>query len=67
LYSKNPYELRFSNQATIRGTTTGDSDGVSVRSQSADLLILDETDYISEEAFAAVYPLVATNSNTKLL
>ena len=66
-YSKNPYELVFTNKSTIRGTTTGDSDGVSVRSQAAHLLILDETDYISEEAFAAVYPLVASSSQTELL
>ena len=66
LFSKNPYNILFTNKSTIRGTTTGDSDGISVRSQSADLLILDETDYITEEAFAAIYPLTATTSNTKL-
>lgn len=68
LYSRSPnYEFKFTNGSTIRGITTGDTDGTTMRSQSADLLVLDETDYISEEQFAAVYPLIATSSNTELI
>jgi hypothetical protein len=49
LYKKSPnMEFQFTNGSTIRGITTGDKDGTSVRSQSADLLILDEMDFISE-------------------
>ncbi len=68
LYRRNPnLEFKFTNGSTIRGITTGDGDGTSVRSQSADLLILDEMDFISEEQFAAIYPLIATSSNTELI
>jgi hypothetical protein len=67
LYRKDPYEFMFTNESTIRGITTGDGDGTSVRSQSADLLVLDETDYITEEAFAAVYPLIASDNETEMI
>jgi hypothetical protein len=42
LYRKNPFEFKFKNLSTIRGITTGDKEGTSVRSQSADLLVMDE-------------------------
>jgi len=42
VYRKNPYEIQLKNGSVIRGLTTGDSDGTSVRSQTADLLIMDE-------------------------
>lgn len=68
LYKKSPnMEFQFTNGSTIRGITTGDKDGTSVRSQSADLLILDEMDFISENQFAAIYPLIATSSDTQLI
>lgn len=68
LYSKNPnYEFKFTNGSTIRGITTGDTDGLTMRSQSADLIVLDETDYISDEQFQSIYPLIATSDKTELI
>ena len=67
VYRKNPYEIQLKNGSVIRGLTTGDSDGTSVRSQTADLLIMDEQDYVSESAIAAVFPLIQSNSSTRLV
>jgi len=49
LYRKEPFEFKLTNGTTIRGISTGDGEGTGVRSQSADLLVLDEMDFISEE------------------
>ena len=54
---KNPYQLEFSNHSSILGFTTGASSGsggASIRGQRADLLILDEVDYMSEADFDSV-------------
>ena len=48
---KNPYQLEFSNHSSILGFTTGASSGsggASIRGQRADLLILDEVDYMND-------------------
>jgi len=49
MYKKNPMEFMLTNGSTIRGITTGDDEGTSARSQSADLMVLDEMDFISED------------------
>jgi len=49
MYKKNPMEFSLTNGSTIRGITTGDDEGTSARSQSADLMVLDEMDFISED------------------
>ncbi len=67
LYRKNPFEFKFKNLSTIRGITTGDKEGTSVRSQSADLLVMDEQDYVPDEAIAAVFPLIASQENTEFM
>ena len=67
VYRKNPYEIQLKNGSVIRGLTTGDSDGTSVRSQTADLLIMDEQDYVSDTAIAAVFPLIQSNSKTQFV
>lgn len=67
MYKKNPMEFSLTNGSTIRGITTGDDEGTSARSQSADLMVLDEMDFISEDQFAAIYPIIATSTDTQLI
>ena len=67
MYKKNPMEFMLTNGSTIRGITTGDDEGTSARSQSADLMVLDEMDFISEDQFAAIYPIIATSEHTQLI
>lgn len=75
-YSSSPYyQIMFKTtdidgiekKIWIRGLTTGNSDGKSIRGQDADLLILDEQAYLTENTMAAILPILATTSTVKLL
>jgi len=63
-------EIHFSNGSVIKGMTLGISSankGTSVRGQSADLLLLDEADYIPREIMEqAVLPIASTKLTTKI-
>lgn len=55
--TKNPYMIKLSNDSAILGFTTGASSGggaASVRGQRADLIVMDEVDYMSEADFDSV-------------
>ena len=55
--TKNPYQIEFNNHSSILGFTTGASSGsggASIRGQRADLLILDEVDYMNDADFDSV-------------
>lgn len=55
--TKNPYMIKMSNDSAILGFTTGASSGggaASVRGQRADLIVMDEVDYMSEADFDSV-------------
>jgi len=63
-------EIHFKNGSVIKGMTLGISSankGTSVRGQSADLLLLDEADYIPRDIMEqAVLPIASTKLNTKI-
>ncbi|MGM9543932.1 MAG: DEAD/DEAH box helicase family protein [Romboutsia timonensis] len=55
--TKNPYMIKLSNESAILGFTTGASSGggaASIRGQRADLIVMDEVDYMSEADFDSV-------------
>lgn len=55
--TKNPYKIEFNNNSAILGFTTGASSGggaASIRGQRADLIVMDEVDYMSEADFDSV-------------
>lgn len=69
--SGNYYEIKLSNGSRVRGFAAGakgGSGGISMRGQDADLMCLDEMDYIDENAIlGAVYPILQTNADTALI
>lgn len=67
---QNPFTVEFKNGARILGLTAGSSTGNkggSIRGASADVLILDEVDYMGEEAIQSIMAIAATNKNTEVL
>ena len=67
---QNPFTVEFKNGARILGLTAGSSTGNkggSIRGASADFLILDEVDYMGEEAIQSILAIAATNKNTSML
>lgn len=75
-YSSSPYyQIMFKTldingnekKVWIRGLTTGNSDGKSIRGQDADLIVLDEQAYLTENTMGAILPILATTGNVKLI
>lgn len=60
------YLMQFQNRSRIRGFTTGSSGAGSVRGQSADLIVLDEVDFMSDKDFNAILAILADNPETEL-
>ena len=62
------YSLEFKNGSRIRlfvlGLAAGDNAGATVRGQEADVLIVDEMDYVDDAASAAVMPLLSDPHRT---
>lgn len=62
------YNFEFKNGSRIRlfvtGSSGGSMAGSTVRGQEADILILDEMDYIDDDASAAVLPLLSDPQRT---
>ena len=65
----NPYEIVFHNGSAILGFTAGSSTGQkggNIRGQNANYMILDEFDFLSEEAIEAIIAILATEKETKI-
>ena len=60
------YEIVFANESRIRffvaGTSGGANAGVQVRGQEADLIFIDEMDYLDDAATAAILPILSDPS-----
>lgn len=68
--TKNPYRIEFDNGSLIMGFTTGassGSSGASIRGQAADLLILDECDYMADGDFDSVLMIAAERSDIRVI
>lgn len=56
------YELNFGNGSRIRcfvsGSSSGTNSAVQIRGQEADVIYMDEMDYIDEASFAAIMPIL---------
>lgn len=59
------YEQNYSNGSRFRGLIAA-NEGKTVRGQAADIIILDEIDYISPDALAAVVAIMLDNPNVEL-
>ena len=67
---QNPYLIEFKNGSRILGLTAGSSTGnkgASIRGQNADVLILDEVDYMGDEAIQTIQAIAATSKDTRLI
>ena len=65
-----PFEIMFKNGSSILGMTAGvraGQHGSGVRGQNADLLILDEADYLTPKTIAAIQAILATNAEVDLI
>lgn len=60
--TKNPYIIEVQNGSAIIGFTTG-NDAASVRGQKADILYLDEVDYMDDVCFDAVTAIAAERAD----
>ena len=68
--TKNPYQMEFSNHSSILGFTTGASSGsggASIRGQRADLLILDEVDYMNDADFDSVMIIAGERNDIRTI
>jgi len=66
-FIKSPtYMMRFKNKSRIRAFTTGSSGAGSVRGQAADVICLDECDYMSNEDFNSILAILADNKGVEL-
>ena len=66
----NPYMIELRNGSVIMGFTTGASSGSggsSIRGQRADLLLLDELDYMAENDFSTVAMIAGERSDIRIV
>lgn len=61
------HEIKLRNGSTFKAFTAGGSDAGAVRGQGADLIILDEADFLSQEAFNSVSAILADTPTTELI
>jgi len=65
------YEIKLQNGARLRGFaagTKGKQEGVSMRSQDADAIYIEEMDYVDPNAIeGAIYPIMQTTPDTALI
>lgn len=64
--TKNPYEIRFQQNSRIVGFTMGSSSnsgGASLRGQRANLIIVDEMDYLGDNDFENISMLLAERND----
>ena len=60
------FKMEFSNGSRIRAFTTGSSGAASVRGQRADLIVLDEVDYMSEADFGSILAILMDNPDVEM-
>ena len=60
------HEIKLENGSIFKAFTAG-NDGGSVRGQGADLVILDEADFLTQEAFNSVGAILADRKDTELI
>ncbi len=68
--TKKPYLIKFDNQSSIRGFTTGAASGgggASIRGQRADEIAIDESDYMADADFDAVLMIAGERSNIPII
>lgn len=68
--TKNPFKMEFSNGSLIMGFTTGASSGnsgASIRGQAADLLILDECDYMANGDFDSIIMIAGERPDIRVI
>ena len=68
--TKNPYKIEFDNGSLIMGFTTGASSGnsgASIRGQAADLLILDECDYMADGDFDSILMIAGERPDIRVI
>ena len=68
--TKNPYKIEFDNGSLIMGFTTGassGSSGASIRGQAADLLILDECDYMADGDFDSILMIAGERPDIRVI
>ena len=66
-YVKSPsYLMSFKNGSRIRAFTTGSSGAGSIRGQAADVIVLDEVDYMDEASLNSILAILADNENVEL-
>ena len=68
--TKNPYKVELSNGSLIMGFTTGASSGnsgASIRGQAADLLILDECDYMADGDFDSILMIAGERPDIRVI
>ena len=58
--------MQFANGSRIRGFTTGSSGAGPVRGQGAQLIVLDEVDYMTESDLDSILAILADNSEVEL-
>lgn len=67
---KSPYIIEFNNGSAILGFTTGASSGSgasSVRGQKADLMVLDEMDYMTDADFDSIMAIAGEREGIKVI
>ena len=60
------HTITFSNGSRIKAFTAGASGAGSVRGQRADLIVLDEVDYLDQKAFNSILAILADKPQTEL-
>lgn len=68
--TKSPYKIRFNNESMILGFTTGASSGsgaASVRGQRADMIIMDEVDYMNDADFDSILMIAGERPGIRVL
>lgn len=60
------HTITFSNGSRIKAFTAGSNGAGSVRGQRADLIVLDEVDYLDQKAFNSILAILADKPQTEL-
>lgn len=60
------YFLQFTNRSRLRALTTGSSGAGSTRGQAADLIVLDEVDYMTDADIDSISAILADNQDTEM-
>ncbi len=58
--------IEFSNGSRVKAFTTGSSGAASIRGQRADLIVIDEIDYITQKDFNSIVAILADKPHTEL-